>query len=91
MSEFYTTSFQPETGKVVELPTDIKRVTTDRIGSPQIGYGNLHVGIIGSGDLTEYVVLSDDNGEIDLPSGSQFLTIDAAADKSYFAVPKSEY
>ncbi|QCS43014.1 hypothetical protein [Natrinema versiforme] len=90
-TEIYSTDFKPESGKIVELPSNIKRITTDRLGSPQLGYGTLHIGVGGIGEITEYVILAVDEGEIELESGSQFLAVDCATEKAFYAVPRSEY
>lgn len=91
MTEIYTINFVPESGKVVNLPSDVKRINTERTGSPKIGYGTFHVGVAGTGEVSKHVIIAADTGTIDLESSSQFLAVDTASNKAFYAVPQSEY
>lgn len=91
MTTVHKIVFRPEVGDKVELPAEVGRIDVDRIGSPEIGYGTLEVGVVGSGDLEEYVVLETHADSAEIEGGAQVLAVDVAKDRLLYAVPTDVY
>lgn len=81
----------PEVGDVVELPENVGRVNVDRTGSPKIGYGEFHIGVVGQGDMKAYVLAKTRADEAEMEDGSLVLGIDGATGATWFAIPHSAY
>lgn len=84
-------TFRPSVGKVVELPTDIRRKDAFRFGGGNGSNGQLSTTVIGTGDMTEWVVLRFDDDEAVLPEGAEVLGSDVYRDATWYIVRKSNY
>lgn len=91
MTAVHKVVFTPEAGDIVELPTEVGRIDVDCVGSPELGYGTLTIGVVGSGDLEEYVVLKTHADSAEIEGGAQVLGVDVARDVLWYAVPISAY
>lgn len=91
MTDLHNVVFSPEVGDVVDIPEEVGRTDMDRVGSPEIGYGALRIGVIGRGDLVPHVVVKSDSDCADVTDGSQILGCDVASGALYYAIPKSAY
>lgn len=91
MTELHTVVFRPEIGETVELPENVGRIDVDRVGSPEIGFATLKIGVVGEGDLEEYVVLESHADSTEVESGSQILAVDVARDRLLYALSASAY
>lgn len=91
MSTVRSVAFSPETGDVVEIPAEVRRVNIDRVGSPEIGYGKLVIGVVGQGGMVDYVLLRSQADSAEVEDGSQILGIDVATGHLWYAVPASAY
>ena len=91
MSEISSNTFQPNPGKVVELPTEIGRKEIGRYGGGQHGDGTLKIGVIGTGEVEEYVILSTEEGKSTVVDGGIILGVDVANSTVYYAIERSQY
>ena len=76
---------------MVELPTEVGRVNVDRVGSPEIGLGQLKIGVVGQGDMIEYVLAKTQADDAELEGGSLVLGVDVGDGATWFAIPRSAY
>lgn len=91
MNEVRTLTFSPSVGMRIELPSDVRRINMDRLGSPQYGYGDLQFCVIGVGATFEYVVLRADEEPAELEEDTQVLGVDGATGDLWYASPTTNY
>jgi len=84
-------TFSPETGKIVELPEDIGRKDLYRYGGGGGAMGTVAATVVGTGDMTAWVVLRMDDDEAALPEGAEILGADVHQDTAWYLLPRSAY
>lgn len=84
-------TFTPEVGAVVELPEKIGRKDLYRYGGGGGATGHVAATVVGTGGMTEYVVLKFNDDETTLPEGAEILGADVYQDTVWYCIPRSAY
>ena len=91
MTEIHKTTFSPEVGKVIELPTQMGRKSLYRYGGGGGATGHVGCTVVGTGEPELHVVLRMDEDTATLPERAEVLGCDVHNDYVYYAVPKEVY